>query len=165
MHDAAYTFVMQTVRGLTPKRVVEFGSYNVNGSVRPLFWGALSYTGVDLRPGPGVDEVGAACDYLGEPADLVVCCETLEHDRDPQATFRAAFANLKPSGVFILTAAAPERAPHGCDGGALPIWEHYGAIDPRELPTLLEVAGFVGIAITHRTDIGDVYAVAQKPEA
>jgi hypothetical protein len=39
-------------------RVLEMGSYNVNGSVRDMFALAGRYVGVDLVEGPGVDLVG-----------------------------------------------------------------------------------------------------------
>jgi 23S rRNA G2069 N7-methylase RlmK/C1962 C5-methylase RlmI len=39
-------------------RVLEIGSYDVNGGIRHLFRGASDYVGVDLDHGPGVDRVG-----------------------------------------------------------------------------------------------------------
>jgi len=43
--------------------VLEVGSYDVNGSVRPIFSDRERfphYTGVDMRAGPGVDRVAVA---------------------------------------------------------------------------------------------------------
>ena len=52
MHDTAYAFVRRTLAMLPQrKRVCEFGSYNVNGSARPLFVGCEKYVGIDTRPG------------------------------------------------------------------------------------------------------------------
>ena len=46
------------------KSVLEVGSYVVNGSVRPLIeaHGPVSYLGVDMAEGPGVDVVANVAD-------------------------------------------------------------------------------------------------------
>lgn len=76
-------------RVLTPKvvkgkRVLEVGSYNVNGSVRPSIEPhAKKYIGVDATAGPSVDEVVDAADLVktfgAGSFDVVVSCEMLEH--------------------------------------------------------------------------------------
>lgn len=165
MHDEAARYVARTLaeRFLAPRRVLEIGSYNVNGSIRPLFWSADAYVGIDLRPGPGVDWVGPASDYAETRFDLVVCCETLEHDPEPVMTIDAAWRALRPGGHLILTAASHTRPPHSCDGlPVVPATEHYQGIHPDDLRTMLAHWGTV--SIEHHATRGDVYAVAQKPE-
>ena len=63
-------------------KILEVGSYDVNGSVRPLFSRAGSYVGVDFRPGPGVDlTMNAHClKFPDRSFDLVISTEMLEHD-------------------------------------------------------------------------------------
>lgn len=165
MHDEAYRFVARTLaeRSITPRRVLEIGSYNVNGSVRPLFWSADTYVGIDLRPGPGVDVVGRAADLDRTGFDTVVCCETLEHDPEPVVTIAAAWRALKPGGWLILTAASYTRAPHSCDGlPVVPANEHYQGIHPDDLRAML--GAWWSVSIEHYAPRGDVYASAQKPE-
>lgn len=168
MHDAAYQFVEKVVADLDMKRkhVLEFGSFDVNGSVRPLFAEAASYTGIDVRPGRGVDVVSRAQDYTPERlAHIVVSTEVLEHDPDPRGQIAAAFRCLRPGGTVICTAAAPKRPPHGNDGGPLPAHEHYATIDPAELRSWLKEAGFTQVNVTHNEAANDVYAVATKPDS
>lgn len=68
-------------------RVLEIGSYDVNGTVRDLFEeaGCASYLGIDKRPGPGVDRVMDAHDveYIEDEFSIVVTTEMLEHCDDP----------------------------------------------------------------------------------
>lgn len=173
MHDAAYRAIIRAVadRSLAGARVVEIGSYNVNGSVAPIFATAASYIGVDIRPGPGVDLVIAPdqalptvlADHGPLGFDIVVTTEALEHTADPAQIVRDAWAILRPGGALLLTAAAPERTPHGCDGGALPSHEPYTAIDPSDLTEWL--ADWEDVQITHDPAAGDVYAVALRPMA
>ena len=137
MHSAAYAYVRNALGGvdLAGKTVLEIGAYNVNGSVRPLFAGCAQYIGIDRRPGPGVDVVGDGrrVDMPDGCADVVVCCETLEHTPRPWAIIMEAERLLRTDGVLILTAANPQRVPHGCDGGPVPAGEHYGNIADDDL--------------------------------
>ena len=164
MHPQAYSFVRRVVRelNLSRARILEFGSYNVNGSVRRLFQNAPEYIGVDIRPGPDVDVVAdaAAIDGLGE-FDIVVSCEVLEHTEEPECIIDAAYRSLKPGGLLILTAAGPDREPHGCMGNAVGD-EYYANIEADQLDLWLH--DWERVVITEDRDAGDVYAVAHRPE-
>jgi hypothetical protein len=76
MHTAAYAWVRRCAGWLPPRRaVLEVGSRDVNGSVRPLFPGA-AYWGIDREPGPGVDEVGDGAAWRpadGKTFDCAIC--------------------------------------------------------------------------------------------
>lgn len=96
----------EDIRG---KRILEVGSLDVNGSVRPdiVAHGPAAYVGIDIRPGPGVDVVcdaGGLVERFGENAfDVVISTEVLEHARD----WRQIISNIKrvtrPGGVMLVS--------------------------------------------------------------
>lgn len=145
--------------------VLEFGSFNVNGSVRGWTRGiAEVHFGIDMRDGPDVDHVVRAEEFDGQEAyDVVLCAEMLEHADKPAEVIEAARRSLKPGGVLILTAAGPEREPHNNNGdhGEVALeGEHYGNIAPDDLASWLE--DWEVLNLEHHSDYGDVRATARK---
>lgn len=163
MHREAYQYVYERVRGMNFGSVVEFGSLDINGSVRGLF-DADHYHGIDLQRGPGVDEVADAVTWRAEnPVDAIVCCEVLEHAPDVSGVIESASANLKRGGLFFMTCATDPRAPHSAvDGGKIREGEHYENVDTVEFTSLLSLHGFMLIHMAVHTDRGDLYALAKK---
>ena len=91
--------------------VLEIGSQNINGSVRELFTGG-KYLGIDLGPGKDVDLVCHGKDYhRDEPFDVIVSCETFEHDQFYAETIVNAVRLLKGGGLLLMTMAKiPEES-------------------------------------------------------
>jgi len=93
-----------------PGRVLEVGSYNVNGSAREHFQsGSESYLGVDQTAGPGVDRVMSSHELnrqLNSQFDTIVCCEMLEHDSNPLHSVAEMRKLLAPGGHLIVTSPA-----------------------------------------------------------
>lgn len=101
------------------KRVIEVGSYNVNGSLRSLIesWNPVEYVGVDLEKGPGVDMICNAEDLVKkfgkESFDVVISTELLEHVLDWK-TVISNFKNIcKPGGIILITARSYGFPYHG----------------------------------------------------
>ena len=95
------------------KRVLEIGSYNVNGTIRDLFENC-DYIGVDIAPGNCVDVVSKAHEYKSDELFDVVCsCEMLEHDMYLDLSLKNMVNLLKPNGLFFFTCATENRAEHG----------------------------------------------------
>jgi SAM-dependent methyltransferase len=96
-------------RDVENKDVLELGSYDVNGTVRPYLESLkpASYVGVDIMAGPGVDVVCDAADLLNHfrPAtfDVVVTTEMLEHVRDWRRVIYNVKRVVKPGGLIVLT--------------------------------------------------------------
>jgi trans-aconitate methyltransferase len=100
-------------------------------------------TGIDREAGPMVDQVTDAIHYTPEmPADLVVCCEVLEHAENWRQIIRRSRQWLKPGGALIVTSAGLGRKPHSCDGGQLREGEYYRNLDPSDLRAELIAARY-----------------------
>lgn len=88
-------------------RVLDVGSRNINGSVKDFISGYKEYIGVDMIEGKDVDLVCNGHDLLKhfkpESFDLVLCCETLEHDNKPWLTIEAMRKLVKPGGYLLIT--------------------------------------------------------------
>lgn len=122
-HAAQLQFV-QRVKALhnpyfADKKVLEVGSLNVNGSIRPYFR-RCEYTGIDYVDGPGVDIPVPIKQYVhtyrpdNPPGfDVVACCEVLEHDPMAFESLELMFRVLRPGGLFIMTCANEARPEHG----------------------------------------------------
>jgi len=92
--------------------VLEVGSYDVNGSVRPYVerLHPRRYLGVDAEMGPSVDRV-VDCEKLTiEVAgkwDVVISTEMLEHVRDWQTCMEQLALIVKPGGLLLITTRSP----------------------------------------------------------
>jgi hypothetical protein len=166
MHPEAMQYIAGWVKGRTFRRVLEFGSLNINGSARSVIatYDDECYFGIDVQDGPGVDEVIDAVDYRAAvPVELVVCCEVLEHATDVPGIIRSAYENLLPGGLFLVTCATEAREPHSAvDGGPLREGEHYANVRPETLVTLSQRQGFVVQDTQVDTLRGDLYMRAKK---
>jgi SAM-dependent methyltransferase len=94
---------------VTEKRIIEVGSYDVAGSLRPIIesWKPAEYIGIDIEMGPGVDIVLEADEitkeFGKESFDVVISTEVLEHVRD----WRDVISNIKnackPNGIMVIS--------------------------------------------------------------
>ena len=139
MHESVMAYVgeMLAAHPLPPlATVLEVGSYDENGSVRSLFAAALSYLGVDMRDGPGVDKVAEAADLpcLDATFDAVVSTEMLEHDRTFWLSMAEMGRVLRPGGLLIITARGNGFGLH-----AYP--DDYYRFMPSSFAVLLDLAG------------------------
>jgi len=101
------------------KRVIEIGSYDVNGSLRSYVESLhpAEYIGVDIEKGYGVDVVCTGEEvrerFKDESFDVVVSTELMEHVRD----WRKVISNMKhvckPNGVILITTRSYGYPYHG----------------------------------------------------
>lgn len=165
MHSEAYDFVKSQIEGREFNYVVEFGSKNINGSIRNLF-DCKRYWGIDIVPGHYVDEVADASNWLDlerRRADCIVCCEVLEHTESYPQIIENASRNLKVDGLFIVTCASTGRAPHSAiDGGALKPNEYYKNVTPIDFIRNAYKYNLKPKLVEHHEDRGDLYSLCIK---
>lgn len=155
-------------------RVLDVGSFDLNGSYRPLFGAArFDYTGLDMAPGPNVDIVPRnPYDWqeLGtDSMDVVVSGQAFEHIEFFWVTMSEMARVLKKDGLLCLIAPngfGEHRHPVDCyrffsDG--MTALARYVMLEPLHVhtncaPSRADVAWY-------GTDGGDAMLVARKPYA
>ena len=91
------------------KKVIEVGSYEINGGPRPLVesYRPAEYIGLDIMEGPGVDIVCKAEDILDkfgkDSFDVVISTELLEHVRDWRRVVHNIKNICKSGGIILIT--------------------------------------------------------------
>jgi len=109
------------------KKVIELGSFNVNGTIRAFFEKDCIYTGVDWRAGPCVDIVSLVHELkTDEKFDTVVSASMLEHDKHHDKTIEKMIALLDDKGIMILSFGTKSNVRPHCpdeavDGGYHPV--------------------------------------------
>jgi SAM-dependent methyltransferase len=154
------TFVEKHLSPDADLRIIDIGSFDVNGSYRPLFvnpkW---SYTGADRRTGNNVDIVLAKnfeWDELETAGyDVAISGQTVEHVHDPFKFFIAVRRIVKQEGLFCCI--SPSRGPlhHPPD---------YWRIQPQGIKYLASSSGFEVIDLIHQPKNfwGDICLIAKK---
>lgn len=92
------------------KRVLECGSYDINGNPRNFFRGAEEYVGLDWRPGPMVDVVSLVHEYREKPDgyfDFVIATSLIEHDPHWQDSLTRMIDLLADGGSILITCGGP----------------------------------------------------------
>jgi len=104
----------QFPKSFTDCKVLDIGSFDVNGNEKPWFVNC-EFTGIDLLPGPGVDVACPANEYdePDEIFDTVISCECWEHNPYYKESILNAIRMLKSGGYFIWTCATTGRPIHG----------------------------------------------------
>jgi hypothetical protein len=167
VHAQAYEFVATQASSLQPRTVLEIGSHDVNGSVRPLFPHVELYHGVDIAPGPGVDEVADAADWRSPPRfDVVVSTEVLEHAPRWRDVVVNAWDALSPGGTLLVTCATEPRAPHSAiDGWDVRPGEWYENVAPPAVLSLIRSLDPARWHLEVALDRGDLYLRADRGPA
>lgn len=157
---------LRTIR-IASTWVLEVGSYDENGSVRPLFEqrGCGKYIGVDMRVGPGVDHVMQAA-HLGfkdDTFDLVVSTEMLEHDPRPWLSVIEMARVLRPGGMLLLSARGYDGVTCTAEHNYPSDYWRFSLAAVREV--LLPDAGLIPLAVEPDTCPGmpGFFARAAKP--
>jgi len=129
--------------------VLEVGSLNINGSVRPFFENCF-YIGIDVDVGPCVDIVskGEEFDAADASFDSVISCECFEHNPSWVDTFKNMYRMCKPNGLILVTCATTGRKEHGTartDPGSSPLtvnlgWNYYKNLTEEDFQTNFDIA-------------------------
>lgn len=106
-------FIKEFVKGEN-LNVCDVGSYDVNGTFKPLFVGHR-YIGLDIVEGPNVDIVSKELYHYpfdDESFDIVVSGSTLEHVKDMFSWIKELARIVKKQGFICITCPSIHRNRH-----------------------------------------------------
>lgn len=92
-----------------PTPVLEVGSYQVEGQEDLIdlrsYFPARPFIGLDMRPGPGVDQVGSveALPFTSGTIGTVIAMSTFEHVAHFWRGFDEVYRVLRPDGAFLVS--------------------------------------------------------------
>jgi SAM-dependent methyltransferase len=166
-----------SVRSLLPaffsgRRVIEIGSMDLNGTVREFFRDC-DYTGLDVAAGPGVDIVCGGQDYKGADAsfDVVLSCESMEHNPYWAETFSNMLRLCRPGGMVLVTCATAGRPEHGTsvnnpDSSVASLsvgWDYYKNLDAGHFSRAVDLdAAFSAYSFFYNYEHSDLYFLGMK---
>lgn len=124
--------------------VIEIGSLDINGSIREIF-NALSYIGVDLDEGPGVDLIaeGQNLDFEDNFFNVAVSSECFEHN----PYWLETFLNMcrMASDFVIFSCASTGRREHGTtrttpkDSPFTLKWDYYKNLTQQDFESRIDL--------------------------
>lgn len=133
--------------------ILEVGSCDINGSPRSVFTHAKSYLGVDKGKGKGVDMTWDYTRYKSIDIEwgnfeLVICCETIEHEPRFWKIIENLYLDCAPGGHIIISAPAngfPEhRHPVDCYRFMQDAFQCFYTTDECQLLDLSKVCDTLG---------------------
>jgi SAM-dependent methyltransferase len=98
-----------TKEDIKGKKVIEIGSYDVNGSLRSYFESLepQEYVGIDIEEGPCVDMICKAEEVLDKfgpgSFDVIISTELIEHVEDWQNVITNIKEICKEGGIILIT--------------------------------------------------------------
>ena len=111
-HDSVWSFFIDNLKSqeINGKKLLEIGSYHRFGGIRKLiesYFTPLSYTGVDIKAGPGVDHVASFESlldmYKHDTFDVVFAVEVMEHILDYKLFLNTMKRLLREGGIIFIT--------------------------------------------------------------
>jgi len=110
--NAAYFYNKYCKENIGNKIVLDIGSYDVNGTLKPIFSNCKTYIGLDQSAGPNVDLVAESHNIPLEDKsiDIIVSSSCFEHDPMFWVTFNEMCRLVKPSGFIYIN--APSNGPY-----------------------------------------------------
>jgi len=117
MHNTAYIncqnfYNKYCQENIDQKTVLDIGSYNVNGCLKPIFLLAKKYIGLDQSAGNNVDLVSSSHNIPLQDSsiDVIVSSSCFEHDDMFWITFLEMCRLIKPNGYIYIN--APSNGPY-----------------------------------------------------
>lgn len=182
MHDEA-THFLQYVASVSKthftrgKLVLDVGSFDFNGSNRPLFDSSCKIHGNDVFPGRNVDLVYKTSElpFYDPTFDTIVSSNCFQHDPDYKESLRKLIQILRPGGILAFTCATTGKPEHGTKKNkpemslgtrsGLSKWkDYYKTLTFEDIKDSLNLAGFQMYAVFCNKASKDLFFVGLKKD-
>ena len=117
MHPAAYKnaekfYEKYCKDNIESKTVLDVGSFDVNGTMKPIFKNCRTYVGLDQSEGKNVDIVSSShsMPFVDESFDIIISSSCFEHDPMFWVTFQEMCRIIKTDGYIYIQ--APSSGPY-----------------------------------------------------
>lgn len=117
MHPSAYEnatkfYTKYCAEDISTKKVLDIGSQDVNGTMKPIFELAHEYVGLDQSEGKNVDIVSSShnINLPDQSFDIIISSSCFEHDPMFWVTFSEMCRLVKPGGYIYIC--APSVGPY-----------------------------------------------------
>ena len=154
------------------EKIFELGSYDVNGSIKPLF-SFHEYIGVDVSEGPNVDKIydGKNLNFLlDDYFDLSISCNCFEHNPEWKSNLVDMYRVTKEGGCLIIQIASRGFDEHGTTRTDPDLsiasqekgWNYYRNVTVREFLEESSRLDFKFYYITYNPFSRDLYFFGKK---
>ena len=117
MHPSAYKNAQQFYNkycadNIESKIILDVGSYDVNGTMKPIFSKSKQYIGLDQCSGPNVDIISISHNIClnSDSIDIIISSSCFEHDPMFWLTFQEMCRLIKNNGYIYIC--APSIGPY-----------------------------------------------------
>jgi ubiquinone/menaquinone biosynthesis C-methylase UbiE len=117
MHDTAYNnalsfYTKYCATNIETKTVLDIGSLDVNGTMKPIFQSAYKYIGLDQCKGRNVNMISSSHNIplSDDSVDIIISSSCFEHDNMFWITFKEMCRLIKNGGYIYIN--APSNGPY-----------------------------------------------------
>ena len=141
--------------------VLDFGSLDINGSLKDIFSADTLYRGIDIVAGKNVDFVSKAHEFTSNLVyPTIISGEMLEHDEYWRESLLNMYNLCGVGGLIAISCAGKDRPEHGTrrtDGNEWGTGDYYKNLEPKDIMEVYKPDMFTDYYFEENTTAKDTY--------